>query len=89
MTFEWEKAWLPNIAEPEEILPDAIKNLPRVDQAADRREWGSRERQEARRALSCASQGALSFSKICLKNQRFAHLMRTLTRGGEASAEHS
>jgi hypothetical protein len=27
VTFEWEKAWLPNIAEPEEILPDAIKKL--------------------------------------------------------------
>jgi sugar phosphate isomerase/epimerase len=24
---EWEKAWLPNLAEPEEILPDAIKKL--------------------------------------------------------------
>jgi sugar phosphate isomerase/epimerase len=27
VTVEWEKAWLPNIAEPEEILPDAIKKL--------------------------------------------------------------
>jgi len=27
VTFEWEKAWLPNIAEPEEVLPDAIKKL--------------------------------------------------------------
>jgi sugar phosphate isomerase/epimerase len=27
VTFEWEKAWLPGIAEPEEILPDAIKKL--------------------------------------------------------------
>jgi len=27
VTFEWEKAWLPNIAEPEEALPDAIKKL--------------------------------------------------------------
>lgn len=25
--FEWEKAWLPNIADPEEVLPDAIKKL--------------------------------------------------------------
>ena len=27
VTLEWEKAWLPNIAEPEEIFPDAIKKL--------------------------------------------------------------
>ena len=27
VTVEWAKAWLPNIAEPEEILPDAIQKL--------------------------------------------------------------
>jgi len=27
ITVEWEKAWLPNLAEPEEILPDAITKL--------------------------------------------------------------
>jgi sugar phosphate isomerase/epimerase len=27
VSVEWEKAWLPNLAEPEEILPDAIKKL--------------------------------------------------------------
>ena len=27
VTVEWEKAWLPNIAEPEEILPDAAEKL--------------------------------------------------------------
>jgi sugar phosphate isomerase/epimerase len=27
VTLEWEKAWLPNIAEPEEILPDSIQKL--------------------------------------------------------------
>jgi sugar phosphate isomerase/epimerase len=27
VSFEWEKAWLPGIAEPEEVLPDAIKKL--------------------------------------------------------------
>ncbi|HEV2293611.1 MAG TPA: sugar phosphate isomerase/epimerase family protein [Tepidisphaeraceae bacterium] len=27
VTFEWEKAWLPNIAEPEEVLPHAIVKL--------------------------------------------------------------
>jgi sugar phosphate isomerase/epimerase len=27
VTVEWEKAWLPALAEPEEILPDSIKKL--------------------------------------------------------------
>ncbi len=27
VTMEWEKTWLPNLAEPEEILPDAVKRL--------------------------------------------------------------
>jgi sugar phosphate isomerase/epimerase len=27
VTLEWEKAWLPNLAEPEEILPDSIAKL--------------------------------------------------------------
>ena len=27
VTLEWEKAWLPNIAEPEEVLPDAVEKL--------------------------------------------------------------
>jgi sugar phosphate isomerase/epimerase len=27
VTMEWEKAWLPGLAEPEEILPDSIKKL--------------------------------------------------------------
>ena len=27
VTMEWEKAWLPGLAEPEEILPDAIQKL--------------------------------------------------------------
>ncbi len=27
VTFEWQKAWLPNIAEPEEVLPDAVKKM--------------------------------------------------------------
>ena len=27
VTLEWEKAWLPNIAEPEEVLPDAAEKL--------------------------------------------------------------
>ncbi len=35
VAFEWEKAWLPNIAEPEEILPNAIKKLREWTQPAD------------------------------------------------------
>jgi sugar phosphate isomerase/epimerase len=27
VTLEWEKAWLPNIAEPEDVLPDGVKKL--------------------------------------------------------------
>jgi sugar phosphate isomerase/epimerase len=27
VSFEWEKAWLPNIAEPEVVLPAAFKKL--------------------------------------------------------------
>jgi sugar phosphate isomerase/epimerase len=27
VTFEWQKAWLPNIAEPEEVLPHAIQKM--------------------------------------------------------------
>jgi len=27
VTLEWEKAWLPALAEPEEILPDSITKL--------------------------------------------------------------
>jgi sugar phosphate isomerase/epimerase len=37
VTLEWEKAWLPNIAEPEEILPDSIKKL---------REWTKPQEEE-------------------------------------------
>jgi len=38
VTLEWEKAWLPNIAEPEEILPDSAKKL---------REWSKGNDEEA------------------------------------------
>jgi sugar phosphate isomerase/epimerase len=27
VTVEWEKAWLPNIAEPQDVLPDAVEKL--------------------------------------------------------------
>jgi sugar phosphate isomerase/epimerase len=32
VTVEWEKAWLANLAEPEEVLPDAIKKLRQWDE---------------------------------------------------------
>ena len=35
VTVEWEKAWLPNIAEPEEILPDSIGKLKGWTRPAD------------------------------------------------------
>jgi sugar phosphate isomerase/epimerase len=38
VTVEWEKAWLPGLAEPEEILPDAIKKL---------KEWAGESAEEA------------------------------------------
>jgi sugar phosphate isomerase/epimerase len=37
VTLEWEKAWLPNIAGPEEILPDSIAKL---------REWSKPQKDE-------------------------------------------
>lgn len=38
VTVEWEKAWLPGLAEPEEVLPDSVTKL---------REWASIPRDEA------------------------------------------
>ena len=38
VTFEWEKAWLPNLAEPEEILPDAATKLKQWTKPADAEE---------------------------------------------------
>jgi sugar phosphate isomerase/epimerase len=38
VTFEWEKAWLPNLAEPEDVLPDAVKKL---------REWTKPQLEDA------------------------------------------
>jgi sugar phosphate isomerase/epimerase len=39
VTVEWEKAWLPNIAEPEEILPDAITKLRDWTKPLDISDW--------------------------------------------------
>ena len=39
VTVEWEKAWLPNLAEPEEILPDAIKKLREWDEKWETSDW--------------------------------------------------
>lgn len=39
VTVEWEKAWLPNLAPAEEILPDAIKKLRDWDQKLEISDW--------------------------------------------------
>src|SRR5687768_3832094 len=39
VTVEWEKAWLPNLAEPEEILPDAIRKLREWDEKWENSDW--------------------------------------------------
>jgi sugar phosphate isomerase/epimerase len=39
VTFEWEKAWLPNLAEPEEVLPDAIGKLRKWDEKLEQSDW--------------------------------------------------
>ena len=39
VTVEWEKAWLPNLAEPEVILPDAVKKLRAWDEKLEVSDW--------------------------------------------------
>jgi fatty-acyl-CoA synthase len=39
VTLEWEKAWLPNLLGPEEILPDSIKKLKDWDQKLETSDW--------------------------------------------------
>jgi len=39
VTVEWEKAWLPNLAEPEEILPQAIETLRGWAKVLDVSDW--------------------------------------------------
>ncbi|MEO6434601.1 MAG: sugar phosphate isomerase/epimerase family protein [Tepidisphaeraceae bacterium] len=39
ITVEWEKAWLPNLAEPEEILPHSIAKLREWDQRLEISDW--------------------------------------------------
>src|SRR4051812_35824288 len=39
VTVEWEKAWLPNLAEPEETLPDAITKLREWAQHLEISDW--------------------------------------------------
>ncbi len=46
VTFEWEKAWLPGIAPPEEALPDAIKKL---------KEWTSPKEEKHHKAKKVAA----------------------------------
>jgi sugar phosphate isomerase/epimerase len=49
VSLEWEKAWLPGLAEPEEILPDSIKKL---------REWTSPKVEEEKEAKKEAKKPA-------------------------------
>ena len=39
VTVEWEKAWLPNLAEPEEVLPQAIGKLREWAQVLEISDW--------------------------------------------------
>jgi len=39
VSLEWEKAWLPNLAEPEEILPQAIEKLRGWAKVLDVSDW--------------------------------------------------
>ena len=39
VTVEWEKAWLPNLAEPEEILPHAIEKLREWSKQLEISDW--------------------------------------------------
>ena len=39
VTLEWEKAWLPNLLGPEEILPDSIKKLKDWDKKLETSDW--------------------------------------------------
>jgi fatty-acyl-CoA synthase len=39
VTLEWEKAWLPNLAGPEEILPDSIAKLRDWDKKLELSDW--------------------------------------------------
>jgi hypothetical protein len=39
VTVEWEKAWLANLAEPEEILPHAIEKLRGWAKVLDVSDW--------------------------------------------------
>lgn len=48
VSLEWDKAWLPNIAEPEEILPDSIQKLrdwtkPQITEAPARKGHAKKE----------------------------------------------
>ena len=47
VTFEWDRAWLPNIAAPEEALPAAIKTLKEWTRPAGEEEKAEEEVKEA------------------------------------------
>ena len=50
VTFEWQKAWLPNIAEPEEVVPHAIQQMREWTQPADEEEGDAKPKAQAARA---------------------------------------
>ena len=47
VTFEWQKAWLPNIAEPEEVLPHAIQKMREWTRPADEEEGDAKPKAQA------------------------------------------
>jgi sugar phosphate isomerase/epimerase len=50
VTFEWEKAWLPNIAEPEEVLPHAMQKMREWTKPADEEEGDAKPKAQAAHA---------------------------------------
>ena len=50
VTFEWEKAWLPNIAEPEEVLPHAMQKMREWTRPTDEEEGDAKPKAQAARA---------------------------------------
>jgi sugar phosphate isomerase/epimerase len=55
VTVEWEKAWLPNIAEPEEVLPDAVEKLRKWAASGGEEEGGEGEGEPATAAHGAAA----------------------------------
>jgi sugar phosphate isomerase/epimerase len=60
VSFEWEKAWLPNIAEPEEVLPAAFKKLQSWARPAEAAEVEAKAKAAAEAAKPAAEAVAAS-----------------------------